>query len=235
MEEMGLAVLERLELRGDETVLDAGCGTGRVTAHLVGRLPRGRVIAVDRSEAMVAEARAYLGDRAEVRQADLLELELAEPVDAVLSTATFHWVPDHDRLFERLFAALRPGGRLVAQCGGRGNIARVLAAAREVGREPPFAGAFDGWTRASYFAGEEETATRLARCGFVDVRCWLAERPIRPEDPVDYLLSITLLDHMARIDPARQHEFAQRVAARLGEPVVLDYVRLNIDARRPGG
>src|SRR5918997_2223212 len=120
IEAMGRDVLSRLELAGDETVLDAGCGTGRVTAALVERLPRGRVIAVDGSPAMVREARKRLPESVEVREADLLELELPEPVDAIVSTATFHWILDHDRLFARLREALVPGGRLVAQCGGAG-------------------------------------------------------------------------------------------------------------------
>src|SRR5687767_10825160 len=132
LEAMGRDVLDRLVLRGDETVLDAGCGTGRVTAVLAERLPRGRVIAVDGSAAMVREARARLpADRVEVREADLLELELDSPVDAIVSTATFHWIGDHDRLFARLHAALAPGGRLVAQCGGAGNVEAVKRAGFE--------------------------------------------------------------------------------------------------------
>jgi trans-aconitate 2-methyltransferase len=236
MEAMGLAVLERLELAGDETVLDAGCGTGRVTAHLVERLPHGRVIAVDRAPSMVAQARANLaalGDRVEVHEADLLELEVPEPVDAILSTATFHWVLDHERLFDRLFAALRPGGRLVAQCGGHGNIARVLAAALEVGQEEPFTGAFDGWRRASHFASAEQTEERLLGSGFGPARAWLEPWPIEPDDPVEYLTTITLRDHMSRISDDQQLGFATRVVERLGAPVVLDYVRLNIEAAKP--
>jgi trans-aconitate 2-methyltransferase len=234
MEEMGLAVLERLELRGDETVLDAGCGSGRVTAHLVDRLPSGRVIAVDLSEGMVEEARRTLGGRADVRRADLLELELDEQVDAVFSTATFHWILDHDRLFARLFAALRPGGRLVAQCGGHGNIAGVLAAAGEVVARPAFATSFHGWSRASYFATVEDTRTRLARSGFDDIHCWLAENPIRPDDPADYLHTIVLRDHVSRLPVELERPFVDQVLELLDEPVVFDYVRLNIDARRPG-
>ena len=130
MEAMGREVLDRLELRGDEYVLDAGCGTGRVTLALAHKLPRGRVIAVDGSPAMVEQARARLPDEVEVRVADLLDLELEPPVDAILSTATFHWIGDHDRLFANLLNALRPGGRLVAQCGGAGNVAALDAAAR---------------------------------------------------------------------------------------------------------
>src|ERR687893_2332800 len=80
---MGTDVLDRLVLRGDETVLDAGCGTGGVTRVLHERLPSGRVIAVDAAPSMVQQARAALPPEVDVRQADLLELALAEPVDAV--------------------------------------------------------------------------------------------------------------------------------------------------------
>lgn len=234
MEAMGLAVLDRLELRGDETVLDAGCGSGRVTAHLLERLPHGRVIAVDRSAAMVEQARAFLPGRAEVIHADLLELELGEPVDAVLSTATFHWILDHERLFARLHALLRPGGRLVAQCGGYGNIARPLAAAAEVASRPPFAAHFAGWSRASLFATAEETAARLAAAGFAEVRCWLADSPVAPKDPAAYLRTITLRDHLTRLPAELEQPFVEAVVELLPRPVVLDYVRLNLDGRRPG-
>src|SRR4051794_23529652 len=117
-------VLDRLALRGDETVLDAGCGSGAVTVMLADRLPQGRVIAVDASAEMVQKARETLGDRASVRQANLADFTLDERVDAVFSNAVFHWVPDHDALFRCLRAVLKPGGRLVAQCGGKGNIER---------------------------------------------------------------------------------------------------------------
>ena len=133
----GAAVVERLELEGDETVLDAGCGPGRVTELLLDRLPRGRVVALDGSPAMIGRARERLrrfGDRARFLVADVGEpIPLAEPVDAIVSTATFHWVPDHDALFRNLAAVLRPGGQLVAQCGGAGNLDTVVAALRDLG------------------------------------------------------------------------------------------------------
>src|SRR5829696_4346639 len=140
MTAMALAVLDRLELRGDEVVLDAGCGTGRVTEHLLERVPSGRVIAVDADPDMVAIAGQVLGDRA-------TELQLDEPVDAVLSTATFHWVLDHERLFRRLFALLRPGGQLAAQCGGAGNLTSLLGATEAVATREGWVPFFAGWSR----------------------------------------------------------------------------------------
>jgi len=227
LEAMGREVLDRLELRGDERVLDAGCGTGRVTAALLERLPRGEVVAVDGSPAMVAEARERLGPRADVRVADLTELELSPPVDAILSTATFHWIADHDRLFERLFAALKPGGRIVAQCGGAGNVAAVQAAVDAVA-EPALA----GWRGPWHFASPEETAERLERIGFADVRTWPQDVRVEPENPREYLATVVLGSHLECVPTERRDAFAEAVLARLPEPAI-DYVRLNLAARRP--
>src|SRR3954451_13007701 len=138
MERLGREVLDRLELRGDETVLDAGCGSGRLTELLVERVPDGRVIGIDASASMIDAARERLGPGADVRVADLVGLDLGgETVDVVFSTATFHWIADHDALFASLRGVLRPGGRLVAQCGGAGNIASIHAAARQAADDPP--------------------------------------------------------------------------------------------------
>jgi trans-aconitate 2-methyltransferase len=226
-------VLDRLPLKGDETVLDAGCGSGRVTAMLLERLPNGRVIGVDSSEEMVEHARAALGDRATILVGDLTEFELDSPVDAAFSNAVFHWIPDHDRLFERLFAALRPGGRLVAQCGGEGNVESHLALVDEVAAEEPFAPHFEGFARTWRFVGPEETEARLLRAGFDQVRTWLEPSRVTPEDPADFLRSVTLGVHLPRLPAELQEAFVTEVLARSGDPLVLDYVRLNMEARKP--
>lgn len=234
MDAMAEAVLDRLPLRGDETVLDAGCGTGRVTARLLERLPRGRAVAVDVDPDMVDKARATLPPEVDVRLADLLDLDLDSEVDAVFSTATFHWVPDHDRLFARLFAALRPGGVLVAQCGGAGNIASLLAAADAVAAEPEWATFFGGFSRGSRFETAEATAARLTVAGFTDVRCRLQPNPVVPDEPRDYLATITCGVHVQRLPEDRRDAFVDAVLARLPQPLTADYVRLNMDAKKPG-
>ena len=231
-EEMGRAVLERLPLEGDETVLDAGCGTGRVTALLLERLPRGRVIGVDGSAAMVEEARRRLVDpRVSFERQDLLELSLAEPVDAILSTATFHWILDHERLFARLRAVLRPGGRLVAQCGGQGNVEEVKAAGNAVATREPFAEHFDGWVGPWYFASPEETEPRVLAAGFSEARCWGEEIFVEPDDALGYLGAICLGAHLEQLPAELHDEFVRASLAELGSPLRIRYVRLNIDAR----
>jgi len=232
LEAMGRDVLDRLDLRGDERVLDAGCGTGRVTAALLDRLPRGDVVAVDGSPAMVEQARVRLGDdRVDVRVADLLTLELDPPADAILSTATFHWIADHDRLFERLLAVLVPGGRLAAQCGGAGNVAALEAAARRVGEREPYTEALAGWPGPWRFASPAETAERLRRLGYVDVWTWSHHVRVEPDEPREYLGTVALGSHLERLAPALRGPFVEAVLAELDEPVV-EYVRLNILARR---
>jgi trans-aconitate 2-methyltransferase len=231
MEQMGLAVLARLQLRGDETVLDAGCGSGRVTGALIERLPRGRAIAVDSSPSMIEAARERLGESADLRVQDLLELDLdGRKVDAVLSTATFHWIGDHEALFAALRRVLRDGGALVAQCGGAGNIANVHAAAAEAAAREPFAAAFAGWRGPWNFAGPAETEGRLRSAGFADARTWLEERPVTPEEPREYLRTINLRAHLERLAGDLREPFVDAVLDRLGPRPTIDYVRLNIDA-----
>ena len=210
----GHRLLDRLELRGDETVLDAGCGSGAVTKAILDRLPGGRVIAVDGSPAMVERASAELaGDpRVTVFAADLLELELPEPVDVVFSSAVFHWIADHDRLFARLHAALRPGGRLLAQCGGEGNIAAVRDALEVVTAEAPFAEHVAGWPGPWNFSSPEAARGRLERAGFVEVEAGLHVEPVHPEDPERFLSTMILGGHLDRLPEELRQEFVARVA-----------------------
>jgi trans-aconitate 2-methyltransferase len=229
--EWGMEVLERLELRGDEVAVDAGCGSGRVTAELLERLPDGRVIAVDGSEAMVEKTKERLGDRADYLVSDLLELELAEPVDLVFSTATFHWIPDHEALFRRLRAALKPGGRLVAQCGGQGNVAEHGRAIAAVAAEPEYAQHLTRSKGLWNFASPEETEPRLRSAGFAAVRCWLQPKPVQPERPLAFLSTVTLGPVIDQLPEEKRQPFAEAVLARHEAPLVLDYVRLNLEAR----
>jgi trans-aconitate 2-methyltransferase len=231
----GMEVLERLELRGDEAVLDAGCGSGRVTEELARRLPNGSILAVDASEAMITKARERLGEGASYLVADLAELEIEKPVDLVFSTATFHWVLDHERLFRHLRAALAPGGRLVAQCGGLGNVAEHAGAIAAVATRPEYVPYFEEMILMWNFAGPEETESRLRDAGFTEARCWLEPKPVTPSDPLRFTMTVTLGPHLSRLPEELRLPFAEAILELSPEPLTLDYVRLNVEASVPAG
>jgi len=231
MARWGTAVLEGLPLTGAERVLDAGCGSGRVTEELLGRLPEGSVVALDASPRMIEEARrrlAAFGDRVEYVVADLGRPLAIAPVDAILSTATFHWVADHYALFRNLAAVVRPNGPFVAQCGGAGNLATVMAALDEV---DPDRSLYRPW----HFATPEATSQRLLAAGFRDVEVWLHDEPtdIPPDALHDYLRTIILGSTLERMPEAARGALVDAIAERLPGGH-LDYVRLNIRARRDG-
>ena len=227
-------VLERLELEGEETVLDAGCGSGRVTRLLVERLPRGRVIGVDASSAMIDKARERLGDGVELIVSDLLDLELDDaPVDAVFSNATFHWILDHRRLFERLHSLLRPGGALEAQCGGIGNVEDFLNSLESVNGDERFAPYLRGIASTWNFASPGDTEIRLRGAGFEVAGVWLDERRETPSEPRGFLEAVCLGAHLDRLPEPLRAPYVDAVLEVIPRPLTLDYVRLNISARRP--
>jgi trans-aconitate 2-methyltransferase len=239
----GMKVLPRLCLTGAETVVDTGCGSGRLTAELLRHLPRGRVIAVDQSAAMLEEAERHtrdeFGDRVAFLRADIQDLRLPEPVDVIFSTATFHWVPDHPRLFRALFRGLRPGGRLVAQCGGGPNIDQVRRRAAALLDSSPFRDAARGWRDPWHFAYPEEAARDLAAAGFVEIETGLEHAPVVfPDLPAyrEFVASAVLPAHLAAVpDDETRERFVMQLAMRAAAddpPFSLDYWRLNLSARR---
>jgi len=166
----------------------------------------------------------------EYQVADLAELEVAQPVDLIFSTATFHWIADHDRLFARLHAALKPGGRLVAQCGGEGNVAEYAGAIARAAAAPEFAAHFETMEGMWNFAAPGETEAKLRNAGFAAMRCWLQPKPVTPAQPLEFATTVTLGPHLARLPDELKRPFAEAVLAEAGNPLRLDYVRLNIEA-----
>lgn len=240
----GRRVLSRLTVRGDERAIDAGCGTGRLTAELMERLPYGRLLAVDRSWNMLVTARTNLrpafGSRVAFAQVALPAMPVRGWADLVFSTATFHWIADHEALFAGIFAALRPGGRLFAQCGGGPNLHQAHALAESVMHRESFAEYFHDWPAPWLFADDAVSRARLDAAGFVDVRTSLEEAQTTLADEQSYREFVTTViyhAHLARLPHgalrARFLDEVTALAAAQDPPFTLDYWRLNLEGRRP--
>jgi trans-aconitate 2-methyltransferase len=238
----GAAILAGIDLRGDETVIDAGCGAGNLTRLLAEAVPRGRVIALDVSPAMLEVARRELkpfGARVDIRQVDLSRLEMDREADLIFSSATFHWILEQDSLYRNLFRALKPGGRLHAQCGGAGNLARIKANAEALVRER-WPRAVEGWSYPAYFPGVDETRSRLEKVGFQEIEVGLSQAPTTFEGGKafrEFVQTVILTPLLSRLpsDEARNEalDALTTAAGRDASPYTLDYVRLNVRAVRP--
>ena len=239
--EWGKRVLASLELAGDESVIDAGCGTGRLTALLADRLPNGSIVAMDRSDNMARVAAATLAPyrQTSVAVGDLTAMPFASAFDVLFSTATFHWVLDHDRLFAELQRVLKVGGLVHAQCGGGENLRRIQSRAFELTQTPQFAPMFANWRWATYYADVESTIRRLRSAGFVDLDVTLEAAPFvfpSAEAFASFVSTVVLRAFLARIsDDELRRTFVDRITEKAATDTPafeLDYWRLNIRARR---
>ncbi len=240
MFEWGMAVLGTLELRGDERVLDAGCGSGRLTEELVRRLPVGEVVALDFSPKMLEQARrrlASVGKQVEFVHGSLQEFALQRQVDGIFSNAVFHWVPDHAEMFRCLHRVLKPGGWLVAQFGGVGNLAKTYGRAHDVGEREPFREHLKSDRESAHFEDVASTRERMEAAGFRVSEAKLHTVVPRFETQERYeafLRTVVLREAMAKLPEGLQREFLDEVSDRTrreeGE-YSLDYVRLTVRAR----
>ena len=240
----GKKVVGRVKLRGDETVLDAGCGTGRLTEELLELLPRGHVVGLDLSRNMLETARGQLrprfGEHIAFVVADLQRLPFESAFDGIFSTAAFHWVPDHDQLFGALFRALRPGGWIEAQCGGGPNIARLRQRVAKLSASPRFARFLANYHDSWVFSDAQTAAQRLRRAGFIEIKTAIEPAPTRfdsRESFCEFVATAVLHRHLERFpEEALRRQFLAELAGQAAAdnpPFELDYWRLNLSARRP--
>jgi len=239
----GQRVLGELHLGGDECVLDAGCGTGKLTRLLLQSLPHGRVIGLDLSRNMVQLAHDYLAefaDRVQFVAADLAALPFRECFNGIFSTASFHWVLDHDALFRNLFSSLKAGGWLHAQCGGGPNLVRLRERVSALAHSSEFSQWLGHFREPWFFSDAEGAASRLQGAGFEVIETGLEPASFAvptSREFQDYLRTFVLHRHLEFLPEKELREsFVRKLAdasAHDDPPWTLDYWRLNLRARKP--
>jgi trans-aconitate 2-methyltransferase len=215
--------------RGQTSISDSSRNSGPIVALSPPAAPKwGQTPALDSYSTL-----AYV-------QADGVALPFVEAFDAVFSAATFHWIPDHDRLFATIHLALKKGGRLVAQAGGGGNLEQLYGRARRLMRSPQYARFYASWSEPCHFENVSDTEARLKRAGFQDFEASLAIAPVtfeQPEAYAEFVAAVCLRHQLDRLPLEDRGVFMSRLtneAIRDEPPLTLDYWRLNISARKAG-
>ena len=157
-------IIEYRKWKGNEIVLDAGCGSGRLTKILSLKVPQGKVIAVDSDLSMIRLAKENLEKISNIEfiKMDISEIKLAEKVDIVFSNATLHWILNHKKVFERFWQIINSGGQLLIQCGGHRDLAKTLSILNKVSKSKEFYNYFCNnkgeniWNQTWYFAKKED-------------------------------------------------------------------------------
>lgn len=224
--------------------MDAGCGTGRLTADLLENLPKGRVVGVDLSQKMLLAAREHLpqefGARVQFVAADLQDLPFVHVFDGIFSTAAFHWVPDHVRLFRSLAQALKGGGWLRAQCGGGPNLAKLQKRIDALMAAPEFARFFERFRNPWVYNDAPTAANLLRQAGFVEVKTSLEPALTVLEDAEiysDFVRNVIARRHLEEIsDSQLRKQFVDELTNQAktdDPPFSLDYWRLNLNGSVP--
>jgi len=229
--ELGHPVLDLLAPQPGERILDLGCGDGALTREIV---TRGcAVVGVDSSPELVAAARR---SGLEVIESDAAAMEFESEFDAVFSNAALHWMKDADAVIARVARALRPGGRFVAEMGGRGCVASIQTAlVEELNRR-----GYEGESAVPwYFPSVEDYGSRLAAAGFEIPYIALIPRPTPLADMMGWLTTFSG-SFTAMLPPHERADYLDCVRARLRPHLcdssgkwIADYVRLRFKAYQP--
>ena len=230
----GAGILDWLAPEGGERIVDLGCGTGELTAKIA--QSGARVLGLDASPEMVAGAEKQF-PTLEFRVADATTFELAEQANAVFSNAALHWVRDAESAAERIASALKPGGRLVAELGGRGNVEGIVRAVRRARTAFGLAPFENPW----YFPSLGEYAGVLEGAGLRPLRMELFARPTKldGEDGLSAWLEMFGAGLLHGLTPEQRATVVKK-AAELARPALYrdgewwaDYVRLRVLALKP--
>jgi trans-aconitate 2-methyltransferase len=237
---------QSLDLQGTQSILDVGCGDGKITADFAATVPQSRVVGVDSSPQMIAYAiRTYTAAQYPnllFACTDARSLNFEHEFDLVFSNATLHWVDNHKAFLEGASQALRRGGRLVISCGGKGNAADILQVFSEIIASKPWNRYFDNFYNPYFFYGEHDYALWLEEAGFKVERLELVPKDMTHpgEEGLAAWIRTTWMPFTFRIPENERDAFIARFVDRYLEKIPLDQdglahvrmVRLEVNALR---
>jgi trans-aconitate 2-methyltransferase len=240
-------LIEKLQLAGNEAVLDIGCGDGRVTAEIARRLPHGSALGIDNSPSMVAFATDKLSaspqNNLSFRHLDATRLDYRDAFDVVFSNAAMHWIQDHPSVLAGIKRGLKPGGRMLLQMGGSGNAAGVINCFDGLITSSPWRRFFDKFHSPYWFYGPDAYRGWLKDAGLSEVRMELIPKDMQHagRDGLAGWIRTTWMPYVSRVPESSRHRFIDALVERyLGEHgmdedgvVHVGMVRLEVEAAKP--
>ncbi|MDR2153030.1 MAG: methyltransferase domain-containing protein, partial [Helicobacteraceae bacterium] len=170
----GIDVLESLSLKGDENILDLGCGDGVLTAKLAALAPKGKTIGLDASRGMIETAkRQHAPSNLIFIHSDINNLGFSDEFDLIYSNAALHWILDHDRLLKNCYKALKHGGKIRWSFGGEGNCKNFIAAAYQTIALPRYKNIFEGFQHPWRMPSADEYIAALKKTGYSDINVYV--------------------------------------------------------------
>ncbi len=233
-----------LNLKGDEAILDVGCGDGKITADFAIAVPNGRVLGVDSSPEMIAYAQKtypvsqHPGLSFDVQ--DARRLEIGNNFDLCFSNAALHWVDDHPAFLTRASQALKTGGRLIISCGGEGNAADILSVFADVTTQPQWQSFFTAFKNPYFFHGPGTYRPWLQACGFEIQRLELVPKDMTHlgQAGLEAWIRTTWMPFTENVPQAQREDFISAIVTTYLTQVPVDehglthvnMVRLEVDA-----
>jgi trans-aconitate 2-methyltransferase len=213
-------LVEKLHLKGNETLLDIGCGDGKVTHEIAYYLSQGFVVGIDSSPDMIKLAKnKYSQDNIpnlQFMEMDARKLTFNNEFDIVFSNATLHWVKDHLKVLEGILRALKKNGRALLQMGGYGNAADIIQILKEMLKEPPWYHYFKNFQFPYGFYAPEEYEQWIKIVGFSKQRIELIPKDMvhQNQDGLEGWIRTTWLPYTEKIPEDKKPEFIHELASR---------------------
>jgi trans-aconitate methyltransferase len=209
----GRELIDKLQLNGNEHILDIGCGDGKITAEIAGELPNGYIIGIDNSEEMIRLAfETYLNKsypNLEFKLLDAHDLDFYEKFDVVFSNAVLHWIEDHESILTRLYQSLKPHGRVLLQMGGKGNASDILDVLSEIIQKDPWKIYFENFANPYYFYSPEDYEGWIRHTGFTKSRIELLPKLMEHENRQEFegWIRTTWLPYLKQIPKNQRNRF----------------------------
>lgn len=216
--EWGTKVINDLPFRGDEKVLDLGCGDGVLTSQIASLLPRGYVLGIDASQGMIRTAQEHKVDNLEFQQMDIDAMSFVDAFDVVFSNAALHWVKDHKRLWQNVYMALRPDGIVHFNFAGEGNCANFFQVVKEVMDFPEYKGSFRDFAWPWFMPKVHEYEKLIKEFQFREIKVWEenADRCFASATPmINWIDQPSIVPFLTYVEDTKRQEFRDLVVEKM--------------------